>query len=175
MRIVFSEIVKETRFDEPVAAQSLDLGYGYGATVEPTVVSFIATPLKKGGVRIAGAIPYRAALPCTRCLAPVALAGETLFSLNYYPTSAEPPAEAEQEIPLEETEDIFTEEDGITPEALVAQQLYLEFPEKVLCREDCPGLCPDCGADLNAGPCPCPREGVGLEAGPIRLTDPDKE
>jgi len=31
-------------------------------------------------------------------------------------------------------------------------------PIRSLCRPDCKGLCPDCGADLNQGPCPCPLE-----------------
>jgi len=28
-------------------------------------------------------------------------------------------------------------------------------PDAPLCRSDCRGLCPRCGADLNAGPCGC--------------------
>lgn len=34
-------------------------------------------------------------------------------------------------------------------------QIYFEFPAKPLCREDCKGLCPVCGCDLNAGSCSC--------------------
>lgn len=30
------------------------------------------------------------------------------------------------------------------------------LPARILCRQDCAGLCPTCGADLNAGPCGCP-------------------
>ena len=36
--------------------------------------------------------------------------------------------------------------------------LELEFPRKILCREDCRGLCPHCGHDLNLGPCDCKPE-----------------
>lgn len=35
--------------------------------------------------------------------------------------------------------------------------LLLELPMVPHCREDCRGLCPKCGADLNEGPCACPR------------------
>ena len=35
--------------------------------------------------------------------------------------------------------------------------LLLELPMGPHCREDCRGLCPRCGADLNAGPCGCPH------------------
>ena len=39
----------------------------------------------------------------------------------------------------------------------VVRELWLlAAPNYALCREDCKGLCPRCGADLNAGPCDCP-------------------
>lgn len=36
--------------------------------------------------------------------------------------------------------------------------VLLEVPAKVLCREDCRGLCPICGADLNVSPCTCQKD-----------------
>ena len=44
----------------------------------------------------------------------------------------------------------------------VRTQIYFEFPAKPLCREDCKGLCPVCGCNLNTGSCSCD----------IRTTDP---
>ena len=42
----------------------------------------------------------------------------------------------------------------VTP--LVREELALGVPSHLLlCRDDCAGLCPHCGADLNAGPCAC--------------------
>jgi uncharacterized protein len=35
----------------------------------------------------------------------------------------------------------------------VREELALAVEQFPLCREDCKGLCPTCGADLNAGPC----------------------
>ena len=35
------------------------------------------------------------------------------------------------------------------------EAIILDFPTKHLCREDCKGLCPKCGKDLNEGPCTC--------------------
>lgn len=43
---------------------------------------------------------------------------------------------------------------------LVEEDLILDQPSKVLCREDCRGLCPQCGKDLNGGLCGCHRETV---------------
>jgi uncharacterized protein len=37
----------------------------------------------------------------------------------------------------------------------VRELLLLEVPTTPLCRPDCPGLCPHCGADLGVGPCGC--------------------
>ena len=37
----------------------------------------------------------------------------------------------------------------------IREELALAIPAYLLCREDCAGLCPRCGADLNAGPCRC--------------------
>lgn len=37
----------------------------------------------------------------------------------------------------------------------VREELALAVPAFLLCREECAGLCPQCGADLNAGPCRC--------------------
>jgi uncharacterized protein len=38
----------------------------------------------------------------------------------------------------------------------IREQWLLAAPAFALCREECKGLCPRCGADLNAGPCECP-------------------
>jgi uncharacterized protein len=40
----------------------------------------------------------------------------------------------------------------------IREQWLLAAPAYPLCREDCKGLCPRCGADLNLGPCNCPQE-----------------
>ena len=42
--------------------------------------------------------------------------------------------------------------------AAVREELILAAPEYELCREDCRGLCPRCGKDLNEGPCDCGPE-----------------
>lgn len=40
----------------------------------------------------------------------------------------------------------------------VREELILAVPEYVVCREECRGICPRCGADLNRGPCDCRPE-----------------
>jgi uncharacterized protein len=41
---------------------------------------------------------------------------------------------------------------------MVREEFVLAAPAFVLCREDCPGLCAQCGSDLNEGPCACRPE-----------------
>ncbi len=42
----------------------------------------------------------------------------------------------------------------------VHDDLMLAIPQKILCSEDCRGLCPQCGADLNLEECSCAREKI---------------
>ena len=50
------------------------------------------------------------------------------------------------------------------------QCALLAIPMKPLCREDCAGLCPNCGRNLNLGPCKCPPQG----ANPADIPDKKK-
>ena len=40
---------------------------------------------------------------------------------------------------------------------LVSEDVFLSLPAKLLCREDCKGICPRCGKNLNEGPCSCEK------------------
>ncbi len=50
---------------------------------------------------------------------------------------------------------IVTETDELDMDELVLTDCLLSLPSKMLCKEDCKGLCPKCGADLNQGECNC--------------------
>ena len=45
--------------------------------------------------------------------------------------------------------------DSVTLDPDVRDEIILEHPIRILCREDCKGLCTICGANLNEGPCRC--------------------
>ena len=42
-------------------------------------------------------------------------------------------------------------------EDFVREDIFLALPTKFLCREDCKGLCPQCGKNLNDGSCSCKK------------------
>ena len=50
---------------------------------------------------------------------------------------------------------IVTNGDVLDTDALAVSDIILCMPTKILCREDCKGLCQKCGADLNEGSCGC--------------------
>lgn len=60
----------------------------------------------------------------------------------------------------EENDDLLLVEDikNFNLDELVTDDIFLNLPSKFLCSEDCKGLCPRCGKDLNDGPCSCQKE-----------------
>jgi len=49
----------------------------------------------------------------------------------------------------------FVEESELLTDSFLHDEIIMNLPMKVLCREDCKGICNRCGADLNEGPCGC--------------------
>ena len=62
----------------------------------------------------------------------------------------------------QEDENVITLEEGdvLDIRDVVMNNIYLALPLKVLCKEDCKGLCQDCGKNLNEGQCNCTHEEV---------------
>ena len=58
--------------------------------------------------------------------------------------------------------DVLPADHIIDLEPLIAAALIVDAPQQPLCRDDCAGLCPSCGANLNEGACGCGRD-AGLE------------
>ena len=58
-----------------------------------------------------------------------------------------------------DSEDVFPlTGDGVDVSDVVETCLILDMDQKFLCRQDCKGLCPTCGKDLNDGPCGCKKQ-----------------
>lgn len=55
----------------------------------------------------------------------------------------------------EESDFVLLQDYQLALDELVRDDILLELPYKSLCREDCLGLCSQCGKDLNEGPCGC--------------------
>jgi DUF177 domain-containing protein len=108
----------------------------------------------KDKFRLVGGLETELELACGRCLEPYRLPLSATFDLRYLPASAAA-AEGEHEMDDEDLETSYYRDDQIDVNELLREQFYLALPMKPLCREDCRGLCPQCGINLNTSTCSC--------------------
>lgn len=111
--------------------------------------------LERSGDRasVRGTVWTEVHLECVRCLkefdllleAPIVVYAERTGSTSH----------AEQEELERDDHMLFHDGRRLDLRETVRESLLLELPITPRCREDCPGLCPKCGADLTLGPCGC--------------------
>jgi uncharacterized protein len=103
---------------------------------------------------------YQQTLSCQRCLEPLVQPVEEEVQLLLVP-GATAPAGPEHALAREELGVVELPEDGeVDLRPLLIEQIQLDVPMKPLCRTDCAGLCPTCGANLNQGACGCQTEEI---------------
>jgi uncharacterized protein len=126
------------RLDLNVPVEPLLLG-GESYPVEPSTVPVRLDVGRTTGAGYALRIRFQATVqgPCMRCLEPA----RPVFSVDAREVSQ--PGEGE------ELESPYVAEQVLDLHGWVRDSLALTLPPAVLCREDCAGLCPTCGADLN--------------------------
>ena len=90
-------------------------------------------------------------LSCDRCLREV----PQVFSVKI--EKVIPISEGVLQPDPEEDGGLVIDEHFLDIDRLVSEEILLDFPTKVLCKEDCKGICPVCGRDLNSGECGCDR------------------
>ncbi|MHB1930154.1 MAG: YceD family protein [Acidimicrobiales bacterium] len=98
-----------------------------------------------GGIEAAGTVSSSWRAQCRRCLRPIGGSIDVPVRELYRPGGGDD----------EETYPLGT--DTLDLEPLARDALLLGLPLAPLCREDCAGLCPTCGADLAEGGCGCAR------------------
>lgn len=130
-------------------------------TLKDLEVSFLRGSVQatrvQSGLLIQGAVASQLRLECVRCLEPfnfpLVLELEEIFRLS--PTKAHLP--------------YYVGEDGwIDLAPLLREQAWVEIPMKPLCRPDCKGLCPHCGANLNIEPCTCKQSRIDPRLAPLQ-------
>ena len=106
------------------------------------------------GLRLRGHLHGDIAPACARCLEPIPMTVDRDLDLLYQPESVIGES-AEVEIHTADTEVGFFAGGGVDVAEVAREQILLALPMQPLCRSDCRGLCPKCGANLNQGPCSC--------------------
>ena len=99
-------------------------------------------------------------LQCSRCLEVFRLPAHVHFSCREEPAWMVPQEEEEVELHREDLDVGYYQGDSLELLELIREQVLLAIPMRPLCREDCLGLCPQCGQNWNQGRCDCRTEQV---------------
>jgi uncharacterized protein len=113
--------------------------------------------------RLKGRIKAALELACGRCAEMFQLPIDTEVDLTYVPQpSAQPQSHAghakgtdEIELQDEDLTTAYYRDHVLDLAEMLREQFYLAMPMRPLCREDCKGLCPHCGTNLNTATCDC--------------------
>lgn len=126
----------------------------------PLSLSIVYVGDKKLEIRGKGEVT--AVIPCDRCLADV----QVEIPLDFYKKVSVDPEGADETEELDEANYI----DGYSfdVEQLIYNELLVGWPTKILCSEDCKGICNVCGQNLNEGTCNCEDTGLDPRMSVIR-------
>jgi uncharacterized protein len=151
------EAVKEIAFEEPTSSWNLLLEQGPVHDYEFLAAARVTLSHYRAGQNLflSGRAVTEVEAQCARCLEHFRVSIEAPFSYVLAPRVA-----PEAQLEAEDLDLSFYEGEEIDVSPLVREQVLLSLPTRPLCREDCRGLCPSCGADLNSGDCRC-RETTG--------------
>ena len=105
-------------------------------------------------IRLNGRLATTVELACARCLEPVGQDVKREFDLLYRPLGADA-GEPERPVSATEAEISYYQGQALLLEDVLREQVLLAVPVKAICREDCKGLCPHCGRNLNLEQCSC--------------------
>ncbi len=129
--------------------------------LEGEIVSLRDTVTLSGEIALDGAratlngrVLADAALVCTRCLEPVEKHLEFEFRDIFVDPSVSD-ARSEAEIADEQLDESLAFDGRIDLTEVVREQILLAIPEQIFCKDDCRGLCPKCGENLNLIDCKC--------------------
>ncbi|MDZ4799152.1 MAG: DUF177 domain-containing protein [Bryobacteraceae bacterium] len=112
-----------------------------------------------GEIRVRGDVNVDLNLECGRCLEPVRFPLDEPFDLYYRP-APKGPLPHEVAIDDGEAQIGFYDGDGIELNEILREHILLSLPMHLVCREDCAGICPQCGQNRNIGGCECKTERI---------------
>jgi uncharacterized protein len=96
---------------------------------------------------------------CTRCLNQFSLQVKNKVQAHFVPQEKQSSHGSEVEISETDIEKEIYEEDQIDLHGPIRDQILLEVPLILLCKENCKGICPECGNDRNSYTCKCENDG----------------
>ena len=159
---VILEPGKTIHSNEKTGLSSLEFPFGSFPIVSQTPLDLTITNKGNKVLRLRGEMALEVLIPCDRCLEQVKRPLEISFDI-----------EADMKLSDDERTNAMDESDfihgyNLDVDKLVCGEALLVWPMKVLCREDCKGLCPVCGQNLNLKTCACDRTDLDPRMAKIR-------
>ncbi len=137
------------------------------ARLEGPAHAKLKVTVRGDAVRVTGRVQAELRVVCCRCASTFERPLEKAFDLDYAPDPAVKPDGEEVALSYSDLGVGFYHNDELDLRNVVAEQIFLDVPMKPLCREDCHGLCDQCGADLNQGECGCERKSSDPRLAPL--------
>lgn len=112
------------------------------------------------GLLVTGDMETVVEVNCGRCLDPFDVPIDIEIEEEFRPTID---IQTGAKLPVGDEDDdatLIDDKNCIDLSEVVRQQLLLALPSHPLCRDDCKGLCPTCGQNLNEGSCTCHDDSV---------------
>lgn len=145
---IFEEEGKSVSREVPLELAEVDFRGGRFPIVEKSPAALSLANDGNGRARIEADAEVSLGMKCDRCLKDVT----KKLSLHVSVEAVSPEKADAQEM---EDQSGFMEGYQLNVDSLIVSELFACWPAKVLCREDCKGLCRVCGKDLNEGECGC--------------------
>ena len=157
---------RKVETEVPIGLEKLEYSFGSYPVTEKSSAFLILNKKESGHLEIRGKASMKVQIPCDRCLDSVIVP----FELDFCEAVAVSEAEG-QEVDSEGSEAEMADEPVLDPDCLIEGyhldvdkllfgEALLNWPSRVLCKEDCKGLCPVCGQNLNHGDCGCERKAL---------------
>ncbi|MDR1927799.1 MAG: DUF177 domain-containing protein [Oscillospiraceae bacterium] len=143
-------------YELPEQPSEAEEGGGFPFAARPKINGLVKN--RAGIVTLEGSASLLLAVQCARCAAPFRLPLTVALEHTLVRSRASEESDAL----------VLVEQFRYSPDALVWEDIVLAMPQRFLCREDCRGVCPQCGQNRNEGICACRNQPDGQRPQTLR-------
>ena len=153
---------KVLRTKEPLSIETFEFPFGSFPITKKSLLDLTVTNAGDQKLHLSGGISLEVEIPCARCLDPVPTPLQIRFDL-------EEDMQLSEEARIQALdESYYLHGYNLDVDKLVCGEALLCWPSRVLCRENCAGLCKVCGQNLNRKTCDCDRTDLDPRMAKIR-------
>lgn len=145
---VFTSEGKVKKVSLPYENESFSYGGSVYSIAKQSEIDLTFTNIGTGSLLVEGVFSLTLMMPCDRCLQNV----EVPLTVEFSHKVISPEKEKDT---VEEEEQSFMSGYELDVDVLINNEILINMPVKVLCGDDCKGICPVCGKNRNEGDCGC--------------------